>query len=255
MLSCAKNTELSNNDLHVWSVQLDAAPELVGRLAQQLSIDEIDRAGRFRFARDCKRFVVARAVLRCLLGRYTGRSPKAIEFAYGPFGKPLLAQANRPLQFNLAHSGDLAVYAVALDDPVGVDVEIEKGRLDAESLARRFFSPRERAILESVAERERTHAFFTCWTRKEAFLKARGTGLTQPLDGFDVSLAPNEPILVRSVANDPTEADHWSLFGFEPVPGTIGAAAVRRRHAEMRFCGLHAAGDFGMVGSQTSNSR
>jgi 4'-phosphopantetheinyl transferase len=244
-LNC-NDPDVGAAELHVWAVRLHAAQDVVEHLTRLLSVDEMVRARRFRFARDRRRFVVARAVLRILLARYTSTAPTALHFTYGRFGKPELAEPASDLRFSVSHSADVAVYAITRGEAVGVDVETVRRHPDAESLARRFFSPQECAALESVGERDRAQAFFNCWTRKEAYLKALGTGLSSPLDRFEVSLAPNQPAALRRVADDPREAERWSLFGFEPEPGAVGAAAVRRRHAELRFCGLHWAAELGV---------
>ena len=173
---------------HVWRAQLDPAPGEVHRLMGMLSKDEHARAERFRFDQDRRRFVVARGVLRSLLALYLGLPPQKVQLTYGASGKPCLPRG--VLRFNL-DAGELGLYAFTSSREVGIDVEHVRQLDDMDQIARRFFSVNEVASLEALPESARpSTAFFNCWTRKEAYVKARGEGLALPLDGFDVSLAP-----------------------------------------------------------------
>ena len=172
-----------------WSRRRPSSAHLPG----YLSPDERERADRFVFARDRDRFVAGRAFLRLLLAQYLGCEPRALRFRYGPNGKPALADERSDLHFNLAHSGALAVCALARGSELGVDLERLRPIRDAEGVVRSAFSPREVARLESLPETARLRAFYEGWTRKEAFLKALGHGLARPLDSFDVTLGPGEP--------------------------------------------------------------
>jgi 4'-phosphopantetheinyl transferase len=158
-------------------------------LEQMLSHDEIARAERFHFERDRRRFVVGRGLLRAILGRYMGIESERLRFRYGEYGKPYLAEeyGGKALQFNVAHSQDMALYAIARDREVGVDIEYIRPFPNLMQIAEQFFSARENIALQAVPEHLKDEAFFTCWTRKEAYIKARGDGLSLPLDRFDVS--------------------------------------------------------------------
>jgi 4'-phosphopantetheinyl transferase len=218
---------LAWDEVHVWAAHLDALSEAAS--LSGLSDEERERAGRFHFARDRSRFVVARGLLRRLLGRYLGCDPAGLRFSYGPRGKPFLPDHPSGLRFNVSHSGGLALLAFARDRELGVDLERERTVPEAEEIARRYFSLREGAELRELPEPERTHAFFRCWTRKEAFIKATGDGLSQPLEAFDVTLGPGErPRLVR-VEGKPAESRRWWLEDVEPAPGFAGALAVGGR--------------------------
>jgi len=224
----AGNLTLSSNDVHVWRATLDQPVTRVQQLAQTLSEDERTRAGRFHFERDRRRFIVGRGVLRAILGRYVGIEPSRLEFCCGPRGKPYLAGrfAGGTLHFNLAHSEELALYAFAPGRVIGIDLERVRTEVACEQIARRFFSPRESATLRAQPAAVRQKAFFTCWTRKEAYIKARGEGLSLPLDQFEVSVTPGEPAKLLSISGYPMEASRWSIQELVPGPGYVAALAV-----------------------------
>lgn len=210
----------------IWRLPLDSPPATAAELARLMSPDEAMRACRFRRERDRRRFTVCRATLRLLLGGYLGQRPAAIRFAYGRHDKPRLADptAGR-LEFNLSHSSSLALVAVTAGCPVGIDVEALRPLPDAPALAERFFSAAERAALAAYPEGERERAFYRCWTRKEAYLKAVGDGVAARLDRFDVSLEPGNARLL-AVGGDQALADTWSLAHIEPGAGYVGALAL-----------------------------
>jgi 4'-phosphopantetheinyl transferase len=206
---------------HLWSIALDRADHEVERLAALLGPDERARAERFVFPRDRRRFVVARAALRTILGRYLDHPPGRVAFTYGPRGKPSVAGGP---EFNLAHSHELALCAVARR-AVGVDLEWRRPIEHLEEVAQTAFSPNERMALLALPAAERPDGFLRCWTRKEAYVKARGDGLHLPLDGFDVSLDPDDARLLASRL-DPAEPTRWSLVSLEPAAGYVGALAI-----------------------------
>ncbi|MGQ0750493.1 MAG: 4'-phosphopantetheinyl transferase family protein [Betaproteobacteria bacterium] len=211
------------------AARLDVAPVETYRLAMMLSPDESDRAGRHAYERDWRRFVVARGRLRELLAARLETCPETIEFSYGKHGKPMLAPpfSRSGLHFNVAHSGDLAVYAFSHEGEVGVDVEALRALPDADDIAARFFSTVEHNAYRGLDTCHKRIGFFNCWTRKEAFLKALGDGLHHPLDAFDVSLAPGEPAQLLRLAGDSGEHCGWRLASFIPAPGYVGALAIR----------------------------
>jgi 4'-phosphopantetheinyl transferase len=214
---------LGPGDVHVWAACLDDLPEASLRLL--LSADERARGGRFHFERDRRRFVNARGLLRALLGRYLDVDPARLLFGYGPRGKPFLA-ARGELRFNVSHSSGLALLAFARGLELGVDVERERPLPESEDIASRYFSAREGAELRGLRVEERGAAFFRCWTRKEAFIKATGDGLSRPLDEFDVTLAPGEPARLLRVLGEPEAAGRFRLEDLRPAPGFAGALAV-----------------------------
>jgi 4'-phosphopantetheinyl transferase len=218
---------LATEEVHVWRIALDVGDPLLMRLREVLADDERQRADRFYFEKDRHHFTTARGAMRMLLASYLARRPEEVRFAYGNYGKPRLADVENDIRFNLTHSHGLALLAVTRDREVGVDVEhIRDMERDGELLAERFFSPREVAVLCSLPAQLRREAFFHCWTRKEAYIKAHGKGLSLPLDQFDVSLHPDEPAAVLATQHDPQEVRRWSLQGLFPGAGYVGALAV-----------------------------
>jgi len=208
---------------------------VVDALGDLLSDDERARVARFRFAADRRRFTVARGFLRQMVGTILSASPRAIRFVAGVHGKPFLEHPREPLQFNVSHSDELAVYAFAWDVPVGVDVERVSGDVDWQPLAARFLGPSEQAAIRSMAPEQRQDAFFSCWTRKEAFVKALGAGLSCSPQAFTVSADPAAPPRVLEV-EAPVVASEWSLVDLRPAPrfrSALAAAAAVPPHTEL----------------------
>lgn len=216
---------LSAGEVHLVAVPLEVETTTVAALSETLCAEERRRADKFHFPRDRDHYIVCRGRLRALLARYLDAAPAEIEFSYGPHGKPALA-AGAGLFFNVSHSGDLAIYAVAGDREVGVDVERLREVRDLEQISARFFSENERRALMELPVAERRRAFFRCWTCKEAFIKASGEGLSFPLDQFDVSLAAAEPARLLSLRGDAQEALRWSLLVDTPAQGYVAALAA-----------------------------
>jgi 4'-phosphopantetheinyl transferase len=217
-------------EIHVWRASLDRAPGEVESLRRLLSPEELERAERLIFPDHSRRFIVARGCLRRILARYLDIAPGDIRFDYAPQGKPRLAARHvpvPPLHFNLAHSDELALIAVTGIAPIGIDVERIRPECPGEQIARHFFSVGEIDRLGRLDPEQRASAFFRCWTRKEAFIKATGHGLSRPLDQFEVTLAPGEAASLLRTAWDPGEAAHWSLRTLEAGPGYAAALAVR----------------------------
>jgi 4'-phosphopantetheinyl transferase len=227
--------------IHVWRVEIgQALPDAVlCARCELLSADEVERAGRLktRVLRD--RYVLCRGALRRLLGDYMGRAPRTLVFEYGPSGKPALrtgrAAGEAPIEFNVSHADDLALIALTRTRRVGIDVERIRSLPDADGLVRRFFAPAEQARYMSLPAESRTLAFFRCWTRKEAVVKASGHGLSQPLDEFEVSLGPDEPARLLRIPGLSNPSEGWSLHSFQPVPGHTAAVAATRGAVTLSF--------------------
>jgi len=223
------------DEVHVWRIDLMTSPRAGSTLYDTLSEDEVARAARFIYDRHRDAFIAARSSLRMILGRYLARSPASLAFTYGPYGKPYLAQEGEGsgLQFNLSHAGAMALVAVVQGRDVGVDIErIEAGRAH-EEIAERFFAAEEVEAFRSVPQAARVEAFFNGWTRKEAFMKASGQGLTLGLDRFCVTLRPGEPAAVLSTAWDPDEAGRWSMTALYPAPNYAAALAVEGKGLQL----------------------
>ena len=225
----SRRRALTPGSLTCWSVDLDRPDHVVTALAEILSMDERERAARFVFARDRRRFIVARACLRVLLAGCSDIPPAAIRFDYAANGKPVLASsaASSPVHFNVSHSEDLALIAVAPDVPLGVDVEAVRALPDLLEIATRNFTAGEAQIIASLAPPERAHAFFLCWTRKEAFAKALGEGLSLPLDRYRVSCRPGEPAQILEIDGSPAAAREWWVLDLQPAPRFVGAVVMR----------------------------
>jgi len=198
------------------------------QMTKWLNEDERLRAERFHFERDRKRFIVGRGVLRTILGRYLHIEPNRVRFSYDLNGKPCLAKTpgDNTLRFNLAHSNELALYAFTRGREIGIDIEYLRTMLDAGQISERFFSPQVNVNLQALPASHRKTAFFNCWTRKEAYLKALGVGLSHALDQFEVSLVPAEPAHLVDVEIDCDDASRWTLKALIPAPGYVAALAV-----------------------------
>ena len=213
------------DEIHVWKQSLSQPPAQVEFFRGLLSPDELERLGRFRFDTNRTEYAVSRGTLRALLGAYLGLSPRELHFAYSEYGRPSLATAGL-LNFNVSHSGEVVLLAFARVRRIGIDVERIRTDFNTSEIAERFFSPAERAALGQLPTDDRHDAFFRCWTRKEAFIKALGEGLSHPLDQFDVSLSPELPAALLATRPVADEARRWSLWDIQVPPGYAGALAA-----------------------------
>jgi 4'-phosphopantetheinyl transferase len=228
--------QLGEEEVHVWRVSLKGTAERIARMSALLNPDERQRAGRFHFEKDRVAFVLARGTLRSVLGRYLGQPPARLRFSYNEWGKPqlLVREAEPSVDFNLSHSGEFALIAVTRGREVGVDVEHIREDFATDDVARRFFSDREYRELSCVDAGRRPRAFFDCWTRKEAFIKAVGQGLSFPLAQFVVSLQPGEPAALLHIEGHPEELPQWTLRELSVHPDYAAAVAVKGRPWNLR---------------------
>jgi len=230
---CSHGTaRLGGGQIHVWSVVLSDFDSDLPQFQAMLSSVERMKAERFRFSKDRNHYVIRRGILRVVLGRYLEHRPSEIDFCYGPFGKPEIKGdlAGGGLNFNDSHSGDLAVYAVTRACPLGVDVEKLRPVPDFEEIASRFFTPREAETLIGLPSERQMEAFFACWTRKEAFLKATGEGIGEGLAKVEVTLTPGEEAEILRIAGESQAQTEWQLRSFSPVPGYLAAVAFRHHN-------------------------
>ncbi|HLE84557.1 MAG TPA: 4'-phosphopantetheinyl transferase superfamily protein [Thermoanaerobaculia bacterium] len=237
-------------EVQLWLADLDRPPVALDRLAATLDAAERERAARFHFEVHRRRFTAGRGLLRRLLGELLGVAPEALVFAYGEKGKPRLvagaaglregprslsgSELETGLRFNLSHSANGALLAVARGRELGVDLEALRPMDDAEALVERFFHPAERRVFAGLEADRRLAAFFSGWTRKEAYLKARGDGLSLPTTEFEVALAPGGPEGLIGFEREPQEVGRWSFAAFEPAQGFLGAVAVEGPPPELR---------------------
>jgi 4'-phosphopantetheinyl transferase len=226
---------LSAGEAHVWRARLDLPASRIQAFEQTLAAGERARASRFRLPEDRARFVAARGTLRAMLGRYLSREPHTLQFIYNEYGKPAIActSGSDLLAFNLAHSHNMALYAVTRSGEIGIDIEQVQPGIAYEHLAGRFFSPSEASMLRAVPARQQQEIFFRCWTRKEAYIKARGMGLSLSLSQFDVSVTPGEPAALLEIREEGQDASRWSLYDLAPGPGYAAALAVKGHLASL----------------------
>jgi 4'-phosphopantetheinyl transferase len=218
-------------EVHLWITPLVISAGKSSYFKSILSLDEQERAGRFRKIRDAQRYVAARGSLRSLLAAYLMIEPDRLQFTYDAFGKPRVAgeETLTSMRFSVSHSDDLALFGFARGHKIGVDVERIRRDIDVEDLAARYFSPNELKKLRTLPAGQQREAFYSGWTRKEAYLKARGEGLSFPLDRVEVSLTPDEPAMILKVSGDRDVSQRWIVQHLSPAPGYIGAAAVEGR--------------------------
>lgn len=230
----ASQPPLTGRQVHIWASSLDQPPESLASLERLLSSDEQTRAQQFKFDADRNRFIAGRGLLRTILGSYLEAIPANLRFAYSKRGKPTLeSPAQDTLHFNVAHAKDLILIAVTRACAVGIDVEWIRPMNDAEDIAARFFSPRETAKLMALPKDQRTPAFFNLWTRKEAWLKATGDGISGMLNEVEVTFLPDEPPGVLAISGNVEAAQRWTLLDLSPSPGF--AAAVAAEAKDLQF--------------------
>ena len=224
--------------MQLWLADLDRPPVPFDELWATLDAEERERAARFRFEVHRRRFTAGRGLLRRFLGRLTGSEPQALVFGYGAKGKPHLVRPREglagELRFNLSHSANGALFAVARGRELGVDLEALRPMDDAEALVERFFHPAECRTFAALAPESRLTAFFSGWTRKEAYLKARGDGLSLPTTEFEVALTTGGPLGLIGFDREPTEVGRWSFEAFEPAREFLGAVAIEGPPPKLR---------------------
>ncbi|MCC0176968.1 4'-phosphopantetheinyl transferase superfamily protein [Waterburya agarophytonicola K14] len=219
---------LQDNLVHIWRTNLDLSEQLVTELATCLSKDEIARASKFRFLADKRRFIVARSILRHLLGDYLGISPENLVFNYGDRGKPQLKKCSmaHPLQFNISHSHEYVLYGFTTNHLIGVDIEYLRKMPDALKIARRFFSPREFQLIASLKDEHQEKVFLKLWTAKEAYLKAVGVGLSGSLASVDLDLDREEDFRLLAIKGNTIAVQDWSIYSCIPSNDYVGAVAI-----------------------------
>jgi 4'-phosphopantetheinyl transferase len=227
---------LGADDGHVWRASLDQPAGAIARLARLLSKDEYQRAERFHRPADRRRFIAGRGILRKIISSYLSLAPDEAQFVYNKYGKPsvLTNQDRNALRFNLSHSNGMALYAVTRGRRIGIDIEYMREDFATLEVAERYFSKDEFEALERVPINQRTEAFFNCWSRKEAYIKAIGMGVSYPLDGFTVSLAPEAAPALLRVDADATEAARWKMYKLDAAEGYAAALIIENPPVSLR---------------------
>lgn len=227
-----RNTSLLNEkrihkgEVIIWQIELNVSDNQIDNYLKVLVGEELLKANRFKFKKDRRNFVVCRGVLRILIGHYLNLNPKDVQFRYSEFKKPCLKDSFN-LHFNVSHSEDIAIIGFFMDKPIGVDIEYLKSDFDLMGIANGFFSEKEIYALKQVPEQESNISFYRCWTRKEAFIKAEGSGLSFPLDAFAVSLASDNEATLLETTWDEEEKNQWELQAFVPNEKYRAAWAIR----------------------------
>lgn len=225
------NVNLENNDVHIWQLNVKKQITKLNDLWEILSDDEKQRAEGFKFAEHRERFVITHGILRFLLANYLNKKPEAIKFEYGLHGKPAVNNGRKhgyALTFNMSHSHEVAIFGFTKDNEIGVDIEYIKEKIEYEDLAKRFFSDNENQDLQKISTNRRKQAFFNCWARKEAFIKAIGKGLSFPLDKFDVDINKDKKTLLLNEQN-------WLLCAINIASNYAAALAVANSSAKVKI--------------------
>ena len=219
---------MATDEIHTWCTSLDQPGSLVRKLFDTLSVDEEERAGRFYFLEDRNRFIVRHGILRTVLGYYLGVAAKELQFCYGANGKPRVADPFREgaISFSMSSSVGLAIFAFTRNHEIGIDVEFVRDLPEMDEIADRLFSTRESKVYRGLPETLKKNAFFACWTRKEAFVKATGDGLSRPLNKLEMTVDPGDPAKLVSIDTDAKSASRWSIYDLKPAFGFSGAIAA-----------------------------
>ena len=216
--------QLQAGELHIWKIELDYDSGHWQPLMALLSNDEQIKADSFRFEKLRLRYIAGRAALRKLLGGYIGCETEAVSFVYNDYGKPSLQDVDSGLRFNVSHSGEIMLAAFALNSKIGIDIEAIQQNIDCMDICQCWFSVQESNALRNLPEEKRIGAFFRVWTRKEAYIKARGIGLSYPLNRFSVSLDETAPALLEH-QDCSQEMKSWQIYNIE-VSSAYSAAIV-----------------------------
>lgn len=230
------NLALGADEVHVWRASLNRPHHRLQHLHGILASEECERAAQFHFARDRSHFIAARGLLREILSRYLKLSPESLRFKYTSYGKPYLTDecGGEWLRFNVSHSGELALYALSRGRELGVDIEQIRTGIEHKQIASDFFSKQEVAALHALPAHLQLEAFFLCWTRKEAYIKGIGEGLSLPLHSFDVSLTPGAPASLSAVRGDAQDAAGWTLQALEPGPNYQATLVAEGREWQLK---------------------
>ena len=229
------NLKIKDNNIHVWQASLSQSDSLYKALTETLAAGELARADRFKFEKDRRRYSIGRGILRNILGRYREVEPASLEFAYSDHGKPFLADAaSDSLYFNLSHSADQMLLAVGHHAELGIDVEFMRRNIELLDIAKRFFSANELGYIMQQPSTQLRELFFSCWTRKEAFIKAVGSGLSFPLESFAVDLSLDENISLLKTEWDEDERFEWTLLDIPVDVNYKAAVAIKSKDVTVK---------------------
>jgi 4'-phosphopantetheinyl transferase len=219
---------ISSNEVHVWRAFIHKTNIQSETLLETLSSDELSRAKQYHFEKDQRRFIITRVLLRNILGHYLRAKPSELRFQYTSHGKPALTTDNvrDSLRFNLSHSGEIALYAITRNRKIGIDVEHIRDNFDVRQIAQRFFSPEEIKSLDNIQEQKKPEVFFQYWTRKEAFIKATGKGVSFPMEQCDITSINGNVLSPVTLVGNNSEVPCWFAQDIFPGQGYVAAIAV-----------------------------
>ena len=240
MNSLSENINLSEKIIHIYYIDLIHGFNCIDDLINILSVEEKERANKFYFTKDKNNFIVARSFLRLMLSKYLHELPNEIVFSYNKFGKPFLKKTTKPnLKFNLSHSKSIVALAITSEREVGIDVEFMRDDLEIINMANNFFSEYEKKELLGLNRVNQLEGFYNCWTRKEAFIKGIGKGLSIPLDSFDVELDPQKPVRLLKVRSKLNSIKDWQIFDLSIDPEYKCAVAVNSANVKIEIFKLN----------------
>lgn len=226
---------LAENEAHIWRIALFQKDKVLEFSADLLDENEKSKAAKFRFERDRRNYIAAHGAMREILGFYLECCPKKIEFTTNYYGKPFLRRNQTDINFNMSHSHEWALLALTKGKKIGVDIELIRAEIAEQNLAEQIFSPLENETLRNLPEKLRLKAFFDCWTRKEAFIKAVGKGLSYPLEEFAVSCAPHQSAMLLSINNSSDEVENWHIKELNVGENYAAAAAIESKQLKLKF--------------------
>ena len=232
---------LQSGELHIWRIELDRDDGQWQPLMALLSNDEQIKADRYRFEKHRRRYILGRATLRNLLGSYLDRAPDTFRFSYNSHGKPFLANDDSGLRFNVSHSGEIMLAAFVLNSEIGIDIEAIQQDIDYMGIGQRWFSEQESNTLRDLPEEQRIGAFFRAWARKEAYIKARGIGLSYPLNRFSVSMDETSPALLEH-QDGSQEIKSWQIHDIEVSSAYSAAVVIEAAKWDIRHIHLESLG-------------
>lgn len=241
----SSDLNLTCDEIHIWFAVLDQPVSEISGFIETLSKDELVKAGRFHFHKDRNRFIARHGILRTILGRYLGVKSSELHFCYGKAGKPAIAETfgKGTFHFNISSSDGVALFAFVRNYEIGVDIERIRDIPELELIVEQFFSAREKSFYHVLPQEKRRDAFFNCWARKEAFIKAIGEGLYWPLDKVDVASVPGEGHSLQTVEGDPRGVSDWSIHTLMQASEYAGALAINCENFTLRsFAWMNSAG-------------
>ena len=226
--------DIGLKEVHLWNICLDQTGPSIDDFASILSEEEYNRANSYISETIRRRYIVSHGFLRIILGAYLNQDPSEVRIVSGPYGKPCLEEGQETIQFSMSHSEEQALFAFAQKSRIGIDLEKIREIPNMEQIVKRYFSERENDEFFQLSPRDRPIGFFNGWTRKEAFVKAIGRGMTFPLRKIEVSLSPNVRAELLNAEGYPESMLGWSLHHLEPASGYLAALAVEGQNFEIK---------------------